>query len=64
MPMLMLKCRTCGEVFAGHYVPEEDNIDAKSSAAKEDTLHTCSRGHMNEYVADDYMDWSERGFLP
>jgi len=56
--MLMLKCRTCGEVFAGHYVPEGSNAEVKSAAANADTFHTCSRGHKNEYSADDYMDWS------
>jgi hypothetical protein len=56
--MLMLKCRTCGEVFAGHYVPEGSTSEVKSAAASADTVHTCSRGHKNEYAADDYMDWS------
>jgi hypothetical protein len=58
MPMLMLKCRTCGEVFGGHYVPEGSSNEFKSEAATADRLHTCSRGHSNEYAADDYMDWS------
>jgi hypothetical protein len=58
MAMLMLKCRTCGEVFGGHYVPEGSSDDFKSKAAIADPLHTCSRGHKNEYVAADYMDWS------
>jgi hypothetical protein len=56
--MLMLKCRTCGEVFGGHYVPEGSSAEFKSAAVSTDTLHTCSRGHKNEYAADDYMDWS------
>lgn len=56
--MLMLKCKTCGEVFPGHYVPEGSNDEAKSDAALQDALHTCSRGHPNQYVAEDYMDWS------
>lgn len=56
--MLMLKCRTCGEVFGGHYVPEGSSAEFKSVAVSTDTLHTCSRGHKNEYGADDYMDWS------
>ena len=58
MPMLMLKCKTCGEVFPGIYVPEESTDDFKSTATTADTLHTCSRGHNNEYVSADYMDWS------
>jgi hypothetical protein len=56
--MLMLKCRTCGEVFGGHYVPEGSSDEFKIQAAAADSLHTCSRGHRNEYVASDYMDWS------
>ena len=58
MPMLMLKCKTCGEVFAGIYVPEGSNEEFKSTAAAADTKHICSRGHKNEYVPNDYMDWS------
>lgn len=58
MPMLMLKCKTCGEVFPGIYVPEQSTDDFKSTATSTDTLHTCSRGHNNEYVSADYMDWS------
>ncbi|HEX6067641.1 MAG TPA: hypothetical protein VFZ05_02465 [Nitrososphaera sp.] len=57
MPRLMLKCKTCGEVFPGVYVPEGNavNLQAVMSA---DSLHTCSRGHRNEYSAEDCMDWS------
>jgi len=58
MPMLMLKCKTCGEVFPGIYVPEESTDNFKSTATSADTSHTCSRGHNNEYVSADYMDWS------
>jgi hypothetical protein len=58
MPMLMLKCKTCGEVFPGVYVPEQSTKDFKLAATSTGTLHTCSRGHNNEYVSADYMDWS------
>lgn len=58
MPMLMLKCKTCGEVFAGVYVPEGSGTDARSAAMATDTAHTCSRGHKNVYSKEDYMDWS------
>jgi len=57
MPMLMLKCKTCGEVFAGVYVPEGSGSDVRSAATK-DTVQICSRGHRNEYSNEDYMDWS------
>ncbi len=58
MPMLMLKCKTCGKVFPGLYVPEGSTEEFKSTAAAADKLHICSEGHKNEYAADDYMDWS------
>jgi hypothetical protein len=43
MPQLMLKCKTCGEVFLGIYVPEGSNKEFKAAAATTDTLHICSR---------------------
>ena len=58
MPMLMIKCKTCGEVFPGLYVPEGSNIEFKTLATNAETSHVCSRGHKNEYVMEDYMDWS------
>jgi hypothetical protein len=54
----MLKCKTCGEVFPGIYVPEGSSNDFKSGATDAEPSHVCSRGHQNEYAADDYMDWS------
>jgi hypothetical protein len=56
--MLMLQCKTCGEVFPGIYIPERSTDDFKTSATNADTSHICSRGHKNEYVTVDYMDWS------
>jgi hypothetical protein len=58
MPMLMLQCKTCGEVFPGLYVAEGSSQEFRASATNADTSHTCSRGHHNEYVLEDYMDWS------
>lgn len=58
MPMLMLKCKTCGEVFPGIYIPEGGTDDFKTNATNADTSHTCSREHMNEYATVAYMDWS------
>lgn len=58
MPMLMIKCKTCGEVFPGLYVPEGSSTEFKTSATNAETSHICSRGHKNEYVMEDYMDWS------
>ncbi len=58
MPMLMIKCKTCGEVFAGVYLPEESNSEAKQTLVQGSKSHTCSRGHENEYSEPDFMDWS------
>lgn len=58
MPMLMLKCKTCGIVFPGIYIPEGSTDAFRSAAAAGDPVHTCSRGHTSEYAAQDYMDWS------
>jgi hypothetical protein len=57
VPMLMLKCKNCGEVFAGHYVAEDAEADSISEI-KAKTIQVCSRGHKNEYTFEDYMDWS------
>lgn len=58
MPMLMLKCKTCGEVFPGLYVPEGSTVSFRSTATNSDPSHACSRGHKNEYITEDYLDWS------
>ena len=57
MPMLMLKCKNCGEVFPGIYIPEGMRKET-DSAIHGTTSRTCSRGHKNEYASDDFMDWS------
>jgi hypothetical protein len=58
MPMLMLQCKTRGEVCPGMYFPEQSTDDFKATATTADTSYTCSRQHTNEYVTADYMDWS------
>jgi uncharacterized Zn finger protein len=58
MPMLMLKCKNCGEVFPGVYVPEDSTDNVKSTIISSEMSHTCSRGHRNEYITEEYMDWS------
>jgi hypothetical protein len=54
----MLKCKSCGEVFPGVYVPEDSTDNFKLTATSSDTSHICSRGHKNEYITEEYMDWS------
>ena len=56
--MLMLQCKTCGEVFPGIYIPEGSTEDFKTSATNAHTSQTYSRGRKNEYATVDYMDWS------
>lgn len=58
MPMLMLKCKSCGEVFPGVYVDEDSTDDFRLSVTSSDTSHICSRGHKNQYITEEYMDWS------
>jgi hypothetical protein len=58
MPMLMIKFKTCGEVFPGLYVAEDSNQEFRASVINANNPHTCSRGHHNKYVLEDYMDWS------
>jgi hypothetical protein len=58
MPMLMLQCKSCGVVFPGIYVNEGIKNHSKSTILNSNTSHTCSRGHMNDYLSADYMDWS------
>jgi hypothetical protein len=53
MPMLMIKCKTFGEVFAGLIIAEDSNQKFKVSATNANTSHTCSRRHHNEYVLED-----------
>ena len=43
MPMLMLKCKNCGEVFPGVYIPEDTEKVSKLNANSA-TSHECSRG--------------------
>jgi hypothetical protein len=57
MPMLMIKCKTC-EVFPGFYVAEDSNQEFRASVTNADNSRTCSRGHRNKYVLEDYMDWN------
>ncbi len=56
--MLMLKCKTCGEIFPGLYLAENSKEDVILRLTKSESSHECSRGHENEYAPEDYMDWS------
>jgi hypothetical protein len=41
-----------------NYVAEDSNQEFRASVINADNPHTCSRGHHNEYVLEDYIDWS------
>jgi hypothetical protein len=45
MPMPMLQCKSCGEVFPGLYVPEGSTEDFKTNATNANTSHIYSRKH-------------------
>ena len=46
------------QVFPGIYMPERRTDNFKTNVTSADTSHTCSRGHKNEYIAEEYMDWA------
>lgn len=59
MPMLMLKCKTCGQVFPGTYIEERSNNNTiKPPINLKPSQYTCSRGHIRDYITEDYMDFS------
>jgi len=58
MPMLMLHCKTCGELFPGIYISEGSTDHFKIPATNADTLHIYSKGQNDEYATVYYMDWS------
>lgn len=55
MPMLMLKCKTCGMNFQGLYM---DNPKSKDISNDYNQDRECSRGHKNSYNENDYIDFS------
>ena len=57
MPMLMLKCKTCGTIFSGVYV--EDMKEFRNESEKNpNSSFKCSKGHLNNYMLEDYVDLS------
>ncbi|HSF00473.1 MAG TPA: hypothetical protein VLA48_06215 [Nitrososphaeraceae archaeon] len=55
----MLKCKTCGQVFPGTYIAEgSNNNESKSHIALKNEEFICSRGHINDYITEDFMDFS------
>jgi GTP-binding protein HflX len=65
MPMLMLKCKTCGEVFPGLYVPEKSTDDFSLQEAKS-LVHSSSSITTSGYqilkiVTQKYLNHSQYG---
>ncbi|HEX5187189.1 MAG TPA: hypothetical protein VFV86_09895 [Nitrososphaeraceae archaeon] len=54
----MLKCKTCGQVFPGTYIAERSNNTTNSPIDLKPSQYTCSRGHICDYITEDYMDFS------
>jgi hypothetical protein len=57
MPMLMLKCKSCGIIFSALYISDMDDFKAKSNN-ESNMIHSCSRGHSNHYLLENYIDLS------
>lgn len=57
MPMLMLKCKTCGIIFSAVYISDMDKFKAESEEGL-NLIYSCSRGHSNQYLVDNYIDLS------
>lgn len=53
----MLKCKTCGVIFSALYIPDMEQFRAES---KNDSSleYSCSRGHSNHYLLENYIDLS------
>ena len=46
MPMLMLKCKTCGIIFSGVYTDNMNEFRNESEKNPNSTFK-CSKGHLN-----------------
>jgi hypothetical protein len=57
MPMLMLKCKTCGIIFSAMYIPDMIEFREKSHSDS-NLIHSCTRGHSNHYLIENYIDLS------
>jgi hypothetical protein len=55
--MLMLKCKTCGIIFSSVYTSDMKEF-TKKSKSNSNGIHSCSRGHSNEYSLENYIDLS------
>lgn len=55
--MLMLKCKSCGIIFSSVYTSDMKEF-TKKSKTDSNVMHSCSRGHYNEYSLENYIDLS------
>jgi len=57
MPMLMLKCKTCGIIFNAMYI--DDMLEFREKTTNDSNLvHICAKGHSNHYLIENYIDLS------
>lgn len=57
MPMLMLKCKTCGIIFSSVYISDMEEFKNKSKGDS-NLLYDCSKGHSNHYLIENFIDLS------
>lgn len=57
MPMMMLKCKTCGIIFSAVYISDMDEFKKKSKSEL-NLIYSCSGGHSNQYLPENYIDLS------
>ncbi len=55
--MLMLKCKTCGNIFSALYVVDTEGFKEKFKIDS-NVEYYCPRGHSNQYVLENYIDLS------
>jgi len=57
MPMLMLKCKTCGIIFNAMYI--DDMLEFREKTTNDSNMiHICAKGHSNYYLIENYIDLS------
>ena len=52
MPMLYLKCKTCGVEFASEIETDKENFETPTLS---NNSHQCPKGHMHSYFKEDYF---------
>jgi hypothetical protein len=53
----MLKCKTCSIIFSAVYILDMEEF-RKESKSDSNLEYSCSRGHSNQYLSENYIDLS------